>query len=56
LEQPLEELAASAFELLMNAMNEDGSQPEIEIRHHAFRLIERESVKNKHETEVVSRL
>jgi LacI family transcriptional regulator len=47
LEQPLEELAASAFELLMNAMNEDGSQPEIEIRHHAFRLIERESVKDR---------
>jgi len=44
LEQPLEELATSAFELLMKAMKEDNNQSGIEIRHHAFRLIERESV------------
>lgn len=50
LEQPLEELAASAFELLMKAMNGDENAPSVDLRHHALKLIERESVMERRES------
>ncbi|MBB3188263.1 LacI family DNA-binding transcriptional regulator [Microbacter margulisiae] len=45
MEQPLAELAASSFDLLMKAMKGEQANVHSETRYHAFRMIERDSVR-----------